>query len=149
VKQAWDNVRAVSMQNTSRTGSLDSIPLISIVDDDASARIATGRLVRALGFRAFAFASADEFLSSPQLHETACLVSDVQMPRIGGLELQARLRAAGTRIPIIFMTAFPHEEIREHALAAGAICVLAKPLDAATLSRCIDTALRGDAIGRR
>lgn len=117
------------------------VPLISIVDDDASARVATGRLVRAIGFRATGFASGEDFLSSPQLHETSCLVSDVQMPRMGGLELQTRLRAAGSRIPIIFMTAFPHEGIRERAFSAGAVCVLPKPLDAATLSRYIEQAL--------
>jgi FixJ family two-component response regulator len=148
VEQTSGDVRSVSTTTSIRTGSLDSIPLISIVDDDASARIATGRLVRSLGFRALAFASADEFLSAPQLHETSCLVSDVQMPRIGGLELQTRLRVAGSRIPIIFMTAFPHEEIRERALAAGAVCVLGKPLDAATLSRYVDMALGRDATGR-
>lgn len=115
--------------------------MISIVDDDASARVATGRLVRAIGFRASGFASGEDFLSSPQLHETSCLVSDVQMPRMGGLELQTRLRAAGSQIPIIFMTAFPHEAIRERAFAAGAICVLAKPLDASTLTRYIEQAL--------
>ena len=114
------------------TGSLDNVPLISIVDDDASARVATGRLVRAIG---------EDFLSSPQLHETSCLVSDVQMPRMGGLELQTRLRAVGSRIPVIFMTAFPHDGIRERASAAGAVCVLSKPLDASTLSRCIEQAL--------
>jgi FixJ family two-component response regulator len=124
-----------------RTRSLHSVPLISIVDDDASARVATGRLVRAIGFRAFGFASGEDFLSSPQLHETSCLVSDVQMPRMGGLELQTRLRAAGSRIPIIFMTAFPHDAIRERAFAAGAVCVLSKPLDASTLSQYLEQAL--------
>lgn len=139
--QAQDGLRAVATANCMRTRSLDSAPLISIVDDDASARVATGRLVRAIGFRASGFASGEDFLSSPELHETSCLVSDVQMPRMGGLELQTRLRAAGSQIPIIFMTAFPHEAIRERAFAAGAICVLAKPLDASTLTRYIEQAL--------
>ena len=139
--QARDGLRSVATASWMRTGSLHSVPLISIVDDDASARVATGRLVRAIGFRAFGFASGEDFLSSPQLHETSCLVSDVQMPRMDGLELQTRLRAAGSTIPIIFMTAFPHEAIRERAFAAGAVCVLAKPLDASTLSRYIEQAL--------
>jgi len=141
VDQARDSLRCVATANWVWTGSLDSVPLISIVDDDASARVATGRLVRAIGFRAFGFASGEDFLSSPQLHETSCLVSDVQMPRMGGLELQTRLRAVGSRIPVIFMTAFPHDGIRERASAAGAVCVLSKPLDASTLSRCIEQAL--------
>lgn len=139
--QARDGLRPGATANWMRTRSLHSVPLISIVDDDASARVATGRLVRAIGFRAFGFASGEDFLSSPQLHETSCLVSDVQMPRMGGLELQTRLRAAGSRIPIIFMTAFPHDAIRERAFAAGAVCVLSKPLDASTLSQYIEQAL--------
>ncbi len=69
------------------------------------------------------------------------------MPHMGGLELQTRLRAAGSRIPIIFMTAFPHEAVRERALAAGALCVLAKPLDASTLSRYVEQALGRDRSG--
>jgi FixJ family two-component response regulator len=141
VDQAQDGLRSAATASWMRTRSLHSVPLISIVDDDASARVATSRLVRAIGFRAFGFASGDDFLSSPQLHETSCLVSDVQMPRMGGLELQTRLRAAGSRIPIIFMTAFPHEAVRERAFAAGAVCVLPKPLDASTLSRYIEQAL--------
>ncbi len=138
---------SVDLVTRLRTRFLHSAPLISIVDDDASARTATGRLVRALGFRALAFASGEDFLLSAQLHETSCLVSDVQMPQMGGLELQTRLRAAGSRIPIIFMTAFPHEAVRERALAAGALCVLAKPLDASTLSRYVEQALGRDTSG--
>ena len=116
--------------------------IISIVDDDASARVATDRLVRSLGWRARTFASGEEFLQSPQLEDTRCLVSDVQMPRLNGLELQRRLIARGHRIPIIFMTAFPDDAARTRAMAAGAVCFLTKPFDAPTLSECIEAALR-------
>ena len=115
--------------------------IISIIDDDASARVATDRLVRSLGWRARTFASGEEFLQSPQLEETRCLVSDVQMPRVDGLELQRRLIAQGHRIPIIFMTAFPTDPVRARAMAAGAVCFLTKPFDASTLSEGIKTAL--------
>jgi FixJ family two-component response regulator len=121
---------------------LSNSEIISIVDDDASARVATDRLVRSLGWRARTFASCEEFLQSPQLEDTQCLVTDVQMPRVDGLELQHRLSTQGRRIPIIFMTAFPDDATRARAMAAGAICFLTKPFDVSTLSECIETALR-------
>jgi len=121
---------------------LSDLEIISIVDDDASARVATDRLVRSLGWRARTFASCEEFLQSTQLENTLCLVTDVQMPHVDGLELQRRLSAQGCCIPIIFMTAFPDDAKRARAMAAGAICFLTKPFDASTLSECIETALR-------
>jgi FixJ family two-component response regulator len=127
--------------NLERVCQLSNSEIISIVDDDASARVATDRLVRSLGWRARTFASGEEFLQSPQLEETRCLVSDVQMPRVDGLELQRRLIAQGHRIPIIFMTAFPTDPVRARAMAAGAVCFLTKPFDASTLSEGIKTAL--------
>jgi FixJ family two-component response regulator len=128
--------------NLKRVCQLSDLEIISIVDDDASARVATDRLVRSLGWRAHTFASGEEFLQSPQLEETHCLVSDVQMPRVDGLELQRRLIAQGHRIPIIFMTAFPTDAVRARAMAAGAVGFLTKPFDAPTLSECIEAALR-------
>jgi len=118
--------------------------MISIVDDDASARAATDRLVRSLGFRAHSFASAEEFLQSPRLHETSCLVTDIQMPRMTGFELQRRLVAEKRPIPVIFMTAFPQDSIRSQAAKAGVVGVLAKPLDAESLMQCVKVALGGD-----
>jgi FixJ family two-component response regulator len=115
--------------------------IISIVDDDPSARIATERLVRSLGWRACAFASSEEFLRSPQVTQASCLVSDVQMPGVDGLELQRRLGSLGYLIPVIFMSALPQDVIRERAMAAGAVCFLTKPFDAATLSDSINVAL--------
>ena len=121
---------------------MPNLEIISIVDDDASARVATDRLVRSLGWRARTFASCEEFLQSPQLEDTQCLVTDVQMPRVDGLELQRRLSAQGHRIPIIFITAFPDDATRARAMAAGALGFLTKPFDASTLSECIEMALR-------
>jgi FixJ family two-component response regulator len=120
---------------------LSDSDIISIIDDDPSARLATGRLVRSLGWPAHTFASSEEFLESPQLAQTCCLVSDVQMPRVDGLELQRRLASQDNLIPIIFMTAFPQEAARKRAMAAGAVCFLTKPIDASTLSDCIKAAL--------
>jgi FixJ family two-component response regulator len=87
------------------------------------------------------FASSEDFLQSPQVAQTSCLVSDVQMPRVDGLELQRRLASLGYLIPIIFMTAFPQEAVRKRAMAAGAVSFLTKPFDAAILRDCINVAL--------
>jgi FixJ family two-component response regulator len=120
---------------------LPQVPTISIIDDDASVRDATNRLVRSLGYAACSFASADEFLRSPCANDTSCVIADVQMPGMSGIELQGVLIARGRRLPIIFMTAFPDERIRSRALAAGAVCFLTKPFDAPSLIRHLETAL--------
>ena len=120
---------------------MSNIPVISIIDDDESVRAATNRLVRSLGFIALTFASADEFLRSPRLHDTSCVIADVQMPGMSGIELQSVLIATGKNMPIIFITAFPDEGIRARALKAGAIGFLRKPFEGSTLIQCIDDAL--------
>ncbi|MET0332290.1 MAG: response regulator [Dyella sp.] len=116
--------------------------MISIIDDDESIRIATESLVRSLGFVACVFESAQDFLQSPQLDATACLITDVQMPGLNGLDLQDRLLAEGHRMPIIFMTAFPEDRLRQRALLAGAVGFLAKPFDAEGMIECLDRALK-------
>jgi FixJ family two-component response regulator len=121
---------------------LPDIPVISIVDDDDFVRAATNRLVRSLGFSAPTFASAEEFLRSPDLNHTTCVISDIQMPGIGGIELQRMLIASGKNVPIIFITAFPDERIRAQAMKAGAICFLSKPFEGPTLIQCIENALK-------
>jgi FixJ family two-component response regulator len=121
---------------------LPNIPVVSIIDDDELVRAATNRLVRSLGFIAPTFASADEFLRSPRLNDTSCVISDVQMPGISGIELQSMLITKGKNVPIIFITAFPDESIRAQAMKAGAICFLSKPFEGSTLIRCIDDALK-------
>ena len=123
---------------------MPEIPVISIVDDDESVRVATKRLVRSLGFVGHAFASADEFLQSPWLADTSCVIADVQMPGISGLELQQLLVARGHRTPVIFITAFPDDRVRARALQAGAICFLTKPCHGTTLIQCLEMALNKD-----
>ncbi|WP_296399176.1 response regulator [Reyranella sp.] len=120
---------------------MSEIPLVSIVDDDDSVRAAMSSLVRSLGYDACVFASAEAFLTSPQLTETACLILDVQMPKMSGLDLQAELQARRSTIPVIFITAFPEEHIRRRAEAAGAIGFFGKPVDGHTIIRCLDEAL--------
>jgi FixJ family two-component response regulator len=115
--------------------------LISIVDDDESVREATKGLVRSLGYGAAAFASAEEFLQSKQINDTDCVISDVQMPGLSGVELQSRLIADGNRTPIIFITASQEERTRAKALKAGAIGVLSKPFNEERLIEYIRTAL--------
>src|SRR5262245_37230727 len=100
--------------------------MISIVDDDESVRESTKALLRSLGHTAHAFASAEEFLSS-NLDDTACLILDVQMKGVSGVELQQRLIAQGRRTPIIFVTAFSDARVRDRVLKAGAIGFLNKP----------------------
>jgi len=118
-------------------------PVISIIDDDASVRAATNNLVSSLGHIVHTFASAEEFLRSAHLNDTSCVIADVQMPAMSGVELLTLMRAQGYRVPFIFITAFPDENVRVRALKAGAICFLAKPFAGSTLINCLDTALEG------
>ena len=110
-----------------RDARVSKAQIVSIVDDDASVRVAMESLVRSLGFVAFAFESAEDFLRSPRVDDSACLITDVQMPGMSGLDLQDRLIAQGSRIPIIFITAFPEQTIRSRAEAGGALGCLEKP----------------------
>lgn len=121
---------------------LRDTPAISVVDDDESMRNGTLRLVRAIGYVAYGFSSAHAFLQSAQLAETACVISDIQMPEMNGLQLQDALRALGREIPIIFITAFPDERIRAEASARDAVCFLSKPFDGEALARCLTSALK-------
>jgi FixJ family two-component response regulator len=100
---------------------------IAIVDDDAAVRAALDSLVRSLGFVAFAFESAENFLDSPRVGDSACLIADVQMPGMSGLDLQDRLVERGSGIPIVFITAFPDQAIRSRVQAGGALGLLEKP----------------------
>jgi FixJ family two-component response regulator len=120
---------------------LPEAPVISIIDDDESVRIATTRLVKSLGFVGHAFASAQEFLDSPRLGDTSCVIVDVQMPGMSGVELQNLLIARGIRTPMIFITAFPDEATRARVLERGALCFLSKPCDGPTLIRSLEMAL--------
>ncbi len=119
------------------------VPTIAIVDDDAWAREGIRELVESLGYKAFAFDSAEKFLASDLITQTACLITDLQMPGLNGLDLQRWLRDQGHRLPIIFITAYPDEKHRSQALGAGAIGFLSKPFDERSLVNCL-----GVAIGR-
>ena len=116
--------------------------LVAIVDDDKCARKALGGLVRSLGHNASTFGSAEEFLRSEKLHDARCLITDVQMPGLKGTDLQDHLIAEGHRIPIIFITAHPDENIRARAIKAGAVGFLVKPIDPQHLTGCIEKALQ-------
>ena len=115
---------------------------IALVEDDASVRQATETLLRMLGYDTASFASAEDFLVSGRMSETACLVTDVQLPGISGVELQSQLIADGHRMPIIFITGFPNEAIRIAVLRNGAIGYLSKPLQVQCLIACLDQALK-------
>jgi FixJ family two-component response regulator len=121
---------------------LSTAPIISIVDDDESVRAAMSSLVRSLGYQSCVFCSAEEFLTSPQLNDTSCVVADVQMPGMSGMELQNALAVRRPHIPVIFITAFPEERIRKRAEAAGAVAFFSKPVDGHALIECLDAALR-------
>ena len=115
--------------------------LVAIVDDDDSVRSALEGLLKAVGLPAHAFASAEEFMQSGQQSETSCLIADIRMPGMSGLELQAKLNAERCRIPIIFITAHGDEKMRMQALRAGAVEFLAKPFDDEALLESVRAAL--------
>ena len=120
-------------------------PLISIVDDDSSVRSSTRRLLRSSGMRAEVFASAEDFLQSGRVEETGCLLLDVRMPGMGGLELQRRLAEAGRLMPIVFLSARASEEEESRALQAGASSFLRKPVSKEALLNAIRAVLEGPA----
>jgi FixJ family two-component response regulator len=123
--------------------------LISVVDDDESIRRTTTFLIESFGFRAAAFESAENFLKSGQLHETSCLIVDVQMPGMNGLELQSELAAAGYDIPIVFVTAYDNKASRQQAMQAGAVAFLAKPFGDEQLLQTVRLALGQDNDGTK
>jgi FixJ family two-component response regulator len=120
---------------------MSTAPLISIVDDDDSLRNSLNNLIRSVGFRAQGFSSAEAFLNSNQVPDTACLILDVRMPGMNGLELQRQLVAANCRIPIVFITSHGDDDARAQALKAGAVDFLYKPFREETLLKAIDSAL--------
>jgi FixJ family two-component response regulator len=123
---------------------LSKFSVISVIDDDESVRAATNNLLASHGYVVHTFASAEEFLRSTQQHDTSCVVADVQMPVMSGLDLLVLMRSRDYRAPFIFITAFPEESIRARALKAGAVCFLSKPFAGSTLVNCIETALKPD-----
>lgn len=120
---------------------VSELPLISVVDDDESMRDSLRSLLRSVGLDVRAFASAEELLSSDYLRHTDCLVVDVRMPGMDGLQLQQQLLSTGFEIPVIFITAHGDEPLRARALRAGAVAYLPKPFDEDALMRAIRAAL--------
>jgi FixJ family two-component response regulator len=118
--------------------------LVSVVEDDQFFRESMTRLMRSLGCSVEAFPSAADFLASPRLVETACLIADVHMPAMTGLELYRHLIDAGYAIPTILVTAYPDDDVRARALNNGVVCYLRKPVDEKHLMRCLRAALHSD-----
>ena len=118
------------------------VPLISIVDDDDALRISLENLIRSIGWRVQGFSSAEAFLRSNQAHQTGCLILDVRMPGMNGLDLQRQMVAADWRIPIIFITSHADDGARARALNAGAVDFLYKPFREEELVHAIDAALK-------
>jgi len=118
--------------------------LVSVVEDDQFFRESMRRLMRSLGYSVEAFPSAADFLASPRLVETACLIADVHMPAMTGLELYRHLIGAGYAIPTILVTAYPDDDVRTRALNDGVVCYLRKPVDEKHLMRCVRAALHSD-----
>lgn len=123
-----------------------SAPTIAIVDDDEGVRLSLASLVRSLGYDVRTYGSGIEFLRDDPREEPACMIADVQMPAMTGDELQQALIASGRTFPIIFMTAFPNEQVRRRVMAAGACCFLSKPSDGDTIIRCLEDALADRAV---
>jgi FixJ family two-component response regulator len=119
----------------------ESKQLIAIVDDDESVRAALQGIMKVVGFHAQTFDSAEDFLRSGQQHQTACLITDIRMPGMSGLDLQAKLNADNCRIPTIFITAHGDSKLRVQALRAGAVEFLAKPFDDEVLLETVRAAL--------
>ena len=115
--------------------------MVAVVEDDESYRVALQRLLKSAGFSVLAFASAEDFLNSGQRHETGCLIADIRMPGMSGLDLQARLNSEQCPIPTIFITAHGDEKMRMQAMRGGAVKFLAKPFDGAILLEAARVAL--------
>ena len=118
--------------------------LISIVDDNESIRRTTAFLIESFGYRAAAYESAEEFLKSVRLSDTSCLIVDVQMPGMSGLQLQSRLASEGYGIPIIFITAYDSKDSRQQAMQAGAVAFLGKPFSDEQLLEAVRSAVGRD-----
>jgi FixJ family two-component response regulator len=133
----WFPVRSPTMVRVVEEPSVRKELLIAIVDDDPSMRETTKDLLESAGFSAVAFASAESLLSSQQLGRVRCLISDMRMPGMTGLELHRHLLATNRIVPTIMITAHPEEHLRDEVLAAKVVCYLVKPFPAETLIECV------------
>jgi FixJ family two-component response regulator len=121
--------------------ALSTLLRISVIDDDASVRAGTDNLLSSHGYTVRTFASAEDFLQSAHPDDASCVIADVQMPGMSGLDLLKHVRTLGNDVPFIFITAFPDESVRDRALKVGAVCFLAKPFAGPVLIGCIEAAL--------
>jgi FixJ family two-component response regulator len=122
---------------------LGNCTLISVIDDDLSVRLATESLLRSFGWTVHTFACAEDYLNSLDVNDTSCLITDVQMPGMSGIELQSVVAARGYSTPVIFITAYAHDGIRARLLDVGAVCFLSKPFNDQSLVQCVNAALKG------
>lgn len=120
-------------------------PVIAIVDDDEAVRLATASLLRSFGYQTCVFASASDFLGAGMDRKAACLITDVRMPGMDGVELQRVLNSRNCPIPVLFMTAYCNDALRQRVLAAGAVCMLEKPFDSGIIVQHIQEALKSGA----
>jgi len=120
---------------------LSKFSVISVIDDDASVRAATNNLLSSHGYLVHTFASAEEFLQSACLNDSSCVIADVQMSAMSGLDLLTHMRAQGNAAPFVFITAFPEDSVRARALKAGAVGFLAKPFAGTALINCVEAAV--------
>jgi FixJ family two-component response regulator len=118
---------------------VSTVPIASIVEDDSSVRLAHSSLLRSIGWRVRLYESAESFLESGHLADVACVICDVRMPGLSGLQMQCRLLEKGHALPVIFVTAFPSDAMRRQALTQGALCLLAKPVDNTEIKQCLDS----------
>jgi FixJ family two-component response regulator len=123
------------------------VPVISIIDDDASVRAAADNFLSSHGYTVQTFASAEDFLQSARLDDTSCVVADVQMPGMSGVDLLKVIRSQGNNTPFVFITAFPNESIRAQAAKAGAAELLDKPFSCSALIDCIESAFTQNRAG--
>jgi FixJ family two-component response regulator len=121
---------------------LVSVPLISIIEDDASLRLALAALIRSLGYQSQDFGSAEDFLRSLDLEQFACIITDIQLPSMSGIELKHHLVAQHHLMPVIMITARAEPEVEAQAIASGASCFLRKPFATDTIIDCIENALK-------
>lgn len=117
-------------------------PLISIIEDDVSLQMALVRLVRSLGYEALGFASAEGFIESGTMQGCSCVVTDIQMPGMSGIDLKRLMNARECRVPVIMITAHAEPELERNAVASGALCFLRKPIDSDALVNCFARALQ-------
>jgi len=127
----------------SRTTPLQSPSRVSVIDDDESVRVASSSLLRSLGWEVSLYPSAESFLDADPLEGLACIITDLNMPGMSGLQLQQRLRELKAGVPIMFITAFASDAARRQALDGGAVCFLSKPVDGTVVADCLERIKQG------